>query len=377
MSTPLVVFGEDWGGHPSSTQHLISRLMGEHGTVWVNSIGLRRPRPTLPDIVRVLKKGLSALVRNGSSLKDPAGITEPAALVSPFTIPVPRNAIERKFNRIFLGHKIRRALKVLPEEKPILWTSLPTAVDLLGCADERAVVYYCGDDFSGLAGVDHAEVAKAEERLVERADLIVTASTQLVKKFPAEKTVYLPHGVDVDLFSTPLPPPADLALDRPVAGFYGSVSDWLNVDLMQAVASALPEWRFVFIGDVHTDVSALKSLENVEFLGPRHHHELPAYVQNWSVSLLPFRDNAQIRACNPLKLREYLSAGTPIVSTNFPALNGYRDLIAVADGANDFATAISSSLKDDPACRTLRTERMKRESWDERARDLATHLSRL
>ena len=40
----LVVLGEDWGQHPSSTQHLIKRLLPDYQVLWVNSIGLRRPR---------------------------------------------------------------------------------------------------------------------------------------------------------------------------------------------------------------------------------------------------------------------------------------------------------------------------------------------
>jgi glycosyltransferase involved in cell wall biosynthesis len=376
MRAPLVVFGEDWGGHPSSTQHLIRRLMSDQPVVWVNSIGLRRPR--LTDIYRVFKKGMAAISPSVPIETQEDEEKAPDALIHPFAIPVARNGIERKFNRIFLGNKIREALRPLSNKKPILWTSLPTAVDLLGCADEQAVVYYCGDDFSGLAGVDHAQVAEAEKKLVERADLILVASERLGQKFPDKNNiVYLPHGVDVELFSTPCSSPNDLPANRPVAGFYGSISEWIDVELLSVVASTLPDWQFVFIGHLHTDVTVLSKLENVTFLGPKKHDELPAYVQNWTVSLLPFRDNAQIRACNPLKLREYLSAGTPVVSSDFPALDGYRDLIALANGPEEFASAIIDTLNDPAKLRAQRRARVAEESWDNRARDVAELLSKL
>ncbi|PCI38070.1 MAG: glycosyl transferase [Rhodospirillaceae bacterium] len=373
MSTPLVVFGEDWGAHPSSTQHIIRCLMQERDVVWVNSIGLRRPKVSMSDIGRVFKKGFSAL----SSNKGVQATVTPQAVVCPLVIPVPKNTLERNFNRISLGCKIRQALSKFPAERPILWTSLPTAVDFLGCSNERAVVYYCGDDFSGLAGVDHAQVTEAEQRLVERADLILAASKCLANKFPKSKTVHLPHGVDVDLFSSPSPRPADLPMDHPVAGFYGSISDWLDVELLGQVAKALPEWRFVFIGNIRTDVSSLMRRDNVRFLGPKPHHELPGYAQNWTVSLLPFRDNAQIRACNPLKLREYLSTGTPIVSTNFPALDNYRDLISVADEPIGFAQAISNVLKHPDTSHTKRFECVAKETWKNRAQAVSSLLSAL
>ena len=37
MKTDLVVFGEDWGGLPSSTQHLMRHLAGERRILWVNA----------------------------------------------------------------------------------------------------------------------------------------------------------------------------------------------------------------------------------------------------------------------------------------------------------------------------------------------------
>ena len=49
----LVAFGEDWGRHPSSTQHLIKRIGVDRQVLWVNSIGLRRPQLTFADLNRV------------------------------------------------------------------------------------------------------------------------------------------------------------------------------------------------------------------------------------------------------------------------------------------------------------------------------------
>lgn len=52
----LIVFGEDFGGLPSSTQHLIKRLADDRQVLWVNSIGLRQPKFTTKDLSRVWHK---------------------------------------------------------------------------------------------------------------------------------------------------------------------------------------------------------------------------------------------------------------------------------------------------------------------------------
>jgi glycosyltransferase involved in cell wall biosynthesis len=330
----LVVFGEDWGGHPSSTQHLVRRLSGQRRVVWVNSIGLRRPRLDRADLARLGRK-LLALVRR---------------------VPMPGHPVARRVNRGLFRRLLRDARVRGGVQRPVLWLSLPTAVDAIGSADERAVVYYCGDDFAALDGVDHAPVARLEED---------------------HKTHLVEHGVDFERFATPTPRAADLPTDRPVAGFYGSLSNWLDVELLAATAQRLPDWRFVMIGPERTDLAPLRRLANVTLLGPRDHATLPGYAQHWDAALLPFRDTAQIRACNPLKLREYLAAGRPVVTTEFPALDGYRDLVRVADSPEAMATALEAARAEGLARVEERRARVADQSWDRRAADVAALLDAL
>jgi glycosyltransferase involved in cell wall biosynthesis len=104
---------------------------------------------------------------------------------------------------------------------------------------------------------------------------------------------------------------------------------------------------------------------------------LPGYAQHWDAALLPFRDTAQIRACNPLKLREYLAAGRPVVTTEFPALDGYRDLVRVADSPEAMATALEAARAEGLARVEERRARVADQSWDRRAADVAALLDAL
>ena len=52
----LIVFGEDWGALPSSTQHIVRHLAKSRRVIWVNSIGLRRPVLSWHDIKRAFNK---------------------------------------------------------------------------------------------------------------------------------------------------------------------------------------------------------------------------------------------------------------------------------------------------------------------------------
>ena len=52
----FVVFSDDWGGHPSSCQHIFSRIAAEHRVVWINTVGMRRPRLTRSDLAKAFGK---------------------------------------------------------------------------------------------------------------------------------------------------------------------------------------------------------------------------------------------------------------------------------------------------------------------------------
>lgn len=374
----MVVFGEDWGRHPSSTQHLVRRLSGERNVLWVNSIGMRRPRFNRKDLHRLFEKASSTF---GPRVKpaqrqDKVQVPDNMRVLSPVAVPWPGNPAAALFNRVSLGRQIRREMESDNIKKPLLWCSLPTAEVVCDTLDERSVIYYCGDDFGAWQGVDHKPVLEAEKRLVERADLIIASSEHLVEKFPREKTMLIEHGVDHDVFGTPAPRPHDMPDDRPVAGFFGTIGDRIHVDVIADAATKMPHWYFVMIGPKQTDCSRLEACENVIFLGDRDHSNLAGYVQNWDVSLLPFRQGPDMDASNPLKLREYFAAGTPIASTRFKALKRYEQLVRVAEDESEFPNAIEKALGDKKH-NHLRREFVAGESWNAQAAKIESVMATL
>lgn len=370
----IIAFGEDWGGHPSSTQHIFTQLMERgHRVIWVNSIGLRRPRLNLYDLGRIVAKVGDAFGkvkdRPKGDLPVERGI-QPLEVVAPVVLPFPGSAIAGKINELLLGRLVRSAIKRYNFKNTVLWATLPTALYAVKATEYKAVVYYCCDDFGSLEGVD-PEVVDLEERLGRVVDKVIAVNQVLAGKFPRGDVVIVPHGVDFDLFTAQTIPP-DAMPSGKVAGFYGSISEWLDQALLREVVGMLPDWRFVFVGDVRTAVDVLSSHDRVSFLGPRPHSELPRFSQHWDVSLLPFVDNGQIRACNPLKLREYLAAGKPVVSTDFPAVRDYEEHVSiVAPGdARAFANAIEASSQGGISSPEMRRGAVQDESWKARAEEI-------
>ncbi|MFT7682559.1 MAG: hypothetical protein ACI935_002034 [Moritella dasanensis] len=344
-----IVFGEDWGRHPSSTQHLMKCMATQHQVFWVNSIGLRRPR--LNDGKRIIEKfkQLKRATRNNFNQGETPQLTDaqPLGILAPVAIPWPGSQIAYVINRLLLTYQTRALLakhNAKDKDPRILWLSLPTGRCVIGSLEEDLVVYYAGDDFSALNGVDHKQVSIEESELVKHADIIFAASDIIARQFPQDKTYLLPHGVDLKHFSSDCKRPDNYPESDLVVGYYGSITSWLDFELITFLAQSRPDITFLFIGKIEITDCPIFEYDNIIHLADMPHELLIQYAANWQVSLIPFVDNEQIRACNPLKLREYLAIGHPILSTRYPAVNPFADCIYVADDKYQMLTQLDLAL---------------------------------
>lgn len=362
----FLVFGEDWGRHPSSSQHILTVLLKHYDVHWINSIGLRQPKFSQRDIRRLFEKLFARLAPSPAEKTTNTDSPFPTSVIKPLVWPLAQNKLLQSINNTVLKRQLSSK-----RQPRIIWAALPSAVDYLNICDSDLVIYYCGDDFSALAGVDHHYAARAEQKLIARADMILACSPTLKAKFPEEKTWLLPHGVSLSQFAKPASCPADIDSSRPSVGFYGSLNDWLDQALLQRLARAKPEINFYLLGPVNTDITELQQAENIHRLPARPHHQLAGYLQHWTVAILPFKDNDQIRACNPLKLREYLASGCPVISSDFPAARAYRPLVTIAENEKQWLTTIDNICQLSPQERQnyarQAQQRVSDESWEQRA----------
>ncbi|MGF1693833.1 glycosyltransferase [Photobacterium kagoshimensis] len=379
----FLVFGEDWGRHPSSSQHIISQLMQSYPVTWVNSIGLRQPSINRRDIVRIKEKLLAKFSAKNPSVDSPANSQEnhqqttPSHIIQPLVWPLAQHAWLKIFNQLSLQRQ-------LPKKRyqRVIWTALPSAIDLLPICDSDLVIYYCGDDFSALAGVDHHATATAEQRLVLRADLVFACSPMLQAKLqqlsPHNPVILLPHGVSLSQFATPQAAPADINLQQTSIGFYGSIDQWLDQALLKALATQRPRINFYLLGPINADVSTLASLNNVYFLPTQPHEQLARYLQHWDMAILPFKNTPQIQACNPLKLREYLAAGCPTISSDFPATQPYRSVIKTATTTEQWLQAIDHyslwGQTERNQYQTQARQLIAAETWQARAKEVTDRI---
>jgi GT2 family glycosyltransferase/glycosyltransferase involved in cell wall biosynthesis len=243
------------------------------------------------------------------------------------------------------------------------------------------VIYDCMDHHAGFLddGFGSAAVRIAieenEEALLQQSDAVLATSRLLYERIRplARKTVLLPNGTDFAHFNGR---PAQLALDgeleRPVVGYYGAISSWFDVELVEAAARARPHWSFVLVGSTFgADVTPLEALPNVHLPGERPYAEIPTYLHAFDVACIPFKLNALTEATNPVKFYEYLSAGKPIVSTPLPELEPYEGYYYPARSAADFVSQVETALHENaPQTASRRVALALNNTWSARWKQL-------
>lgn len=372
----IVCFAHDWEGDPTSKTHIMRLLSARNRILWIGSIGMRRPTASRADLSRLARK-----VRRGFS---PLREVEPNLFVaSPLTLPLPGLPMADAWNAVFLGAWLRLLSARLSMASPIVWSFLPNVDRLVGRLGERLFVYHCVDEYSAFSGVPREALLRMERRLVGRADAVLTSSERLRDerlRFNPE-CFFVSHGVDVAHFGKALDPatrvPEELRrLPRPVIGFFGLLADWVDLDIIRHMALARRDWSFALVGSAATDVGVLRSLPNVHLLGRRPYAELPAYGRGFDVAIVPFRRNDLTLRANPLKLREYLAAGLPVVATPLPEMERYRDLVRFAGDGAGFIREAQAALTEAPEAAQRRHDAMRAESWERRVEEMSAILER-
>lgn len=371
----ILCFSHDWSGDPLSKTHLMRLLARDNRVLWVNSIGYRTPTASKADVTRAFKK----LAAAASPVREPE---RNIFVLNPLAIPAYGSPRVRDLNRRLLKFQVKRAMRRLGFERPLNWVFNPAAAVVAGQLGEELLIYYCVDEYTAFSGVSSRSLAELEEQLLRRSDLVIVSADLLYQsKAPFNpRTVLVRHGVDYAHFRRALDPetvvPDDVArLPRPVIGFFGLIADWVDLELMAEVAKSHPEGSLVLLGKSTTDTSVLEALPNVHLLGRREYAELPAYCKAFDVALMPFRINELTLNANPLKVREYLSAGLQVVSTAIPEVE-VLNLCRIGRDTDSFLREVEAALAD-PGPSAARSEAVRGESWEARLDDIRRHLAEL
>ncbi|MGS2642734.1 glycosyltransferase [Streptosporangium sp. G12] len=344
---------QDWWYHnrAHSDFQLMRSVAAHRKVLVVNSIGMRMPMPGRSTQVlrRVGRKLRSVAMLVRRPLRELPGFY----VMSPLPLPFYGSPLARRVNALLVRAQVLAVSRALGLRHPVIMVTIPTAWDVVRPMRRRALVFNRSDRHSSFPESDRPTIEALERGLLERSDHVVYVSTALMGEesgVTGDRAHFLDHGVDTDHFRRrpESEQPADLrAIPGPRVGFFGALDDYLvDFDLLERIAVELPGVSLVLIGDATVPMERLTRHPNVHWLGFRPYEDIPAYGSGFDVAIMPWLDNPWIRHSNPIKLKEYLALGLPVVSTDFQELANYADRVRIAAGGDLFLDAVRETLRD-------------------------------
>lgn len=373
----VVYFGNDWfAENRTSSHHVAIRLAATMPVLYVDSPGMRAPQASGRDMRRAFRKIREAL-------RAPRRVDANLWHCTVPQLPFRRIPGVSLFNRLFGQWALRRAMRVLGARQRLSWFVTPHPGFLAKRLGEAFCVYYCIDDYAAHPGVDAEVIAASDLALTRKADIVFVAPPSLLagKQAVNANTHFSPHGVDAKMFALAseaetIVPAAARGLPHPVVGYFGSIHEWIDIELIAWLARARPQWTFLLVGYAAIKLPELTALPNVVLAGAQPYASLPAWAKSFDAAIIPYRRNRQVENANPLKLREYLATGKPIVAVGNPEIARFASVVRVAEGREDFLAGLEQVLADGPEHGAAeRMAAVADQTWDRRVEDVLREVA--
>jgi glycosyltransferase involved in cell wall biosynthesis len=373
--TIICFSGVDWWYHNGGLfcPQVMRRLSRNYRVLFINSLGMRVPsfkkdKNAVKKISRKLRS-MSRFVRK---------VDHGMYVFSPLSLPFYGSQIGKSLNAFSVFLQVKLAMTCLRFTAPIFYIECPPALEVVKKFGKKYLIYQRTDLFEAMPGANTHYIAALDDELTSSADLVLYVNTALWKQGIQrnKNSLLIGHGVDFDFFSNAKSSkhvPEDVAgILRPIIGYFGDVSDkTLDMALLEFAAEKLPDMSFVFVGSISADVSGLSRFGNVHFLGQKPYEQIPLYGKEFDVAIMPWNRSRWIEFCNPIKIKEYLALGKPVVSTYYPEIEPYRDIVYVAADYEDFVSSIRKAVEErDPAKQEERRKRVQNETWDNKVEQI-------
>lgn len=242
---------------------------------------------------------------------------------------------------------------------------------------EKSLIYHCYDEIRGGNAWLRKHGVWLEEAFMKMIDGVIVTSKNLYKsKSPLCPACFIVNNAaNYDLFSKGYHEDIDT---QAIVGYIGSVDDRIDYDIMQYLFVNMPGAKFVFVGRIMSQrgLAILKKYPNVVVEGAKTPDELPAYLKTFSVGVIPFVKDTFTNCIYPMKINEYLSAGLPVVSTDFGDMDDFKNTASITNSREGFLQHTLDEIANDNAGKRIARQQVaKQNTWANRAEEMSAAIN--
>ena len=302
-------------------------------------------------------------------------------------LPFTRLGFVQKINRVLYRRYVKQVIKSL-NPPPIIFVYGVPNMDLYENLPRKLLVYELTDDIPASHKDDHSKMLVMQsdvEKMLRIADVVFVVSEELYKKASKinSNTYLIRNGVDFEYFAKAWQEEGNIPqelkdIKKPIVGYCGAVSPWVDFNSIRETALKLPEVNFVLIGRIDQRcqkiVDGLREMKNISILGEKPYEMLVNYIRCFDIAIILFIVDEFTVSINPIKLYEYLAAGKPVISTPIPEAKRYAEegVLSVADNSEGWRESVVKMLQFSKEYKYIerRMEIAKMNSWDSRVEEI-------
>jgi glycosyltransferase involved in cell wall biosynthesis len=260
------------------------------------------------------------------------------------------------FNSWIDGPRIQKtvaACRELTDEPYWIWATDPrlsvSAYELANRLNGKLCVDIVDNFEVRYEGRQRELFRKAYEDTVRFADKIVANNPEMQSYLNIPDTQFrcVLNGVDWQVFHNGInlpEPPEMVSIPHPRVGFVGTLSSLNDVSFLNAVAREIPECEVIVVGPTK---NANKPLHpRIHTLGMKPYNEVPSYLSSFDICLSIYDEqHPSTQYGDSQKIKEYLAAGKPIVSSYSSNNRTESTHVCVAKNVDEFVCMVRDTIR--------------------------------